>query len=82
TEALQIAVALTDSSYNNFAADFGAGAMGITESAQKIQLESLETKMARLSLPIPDYVTARLSCLRRYSSWSRHGTPTRWLTAP
>jgi TP901 family phage tail tape measure protein len=48
TEALQIAVALTNNPYDQFASDFASGALGITESARAIQLESLESKMARL----------------------------------
>jgi TP901 family phage tail tape measure protein len=49
SEALQAAVALTDAGYAQFAADFSGGMDDITASAQGVQLESLEMKMARLS---------------------------------
>jgi TP901 family phage tail tape measure protein len=48
TEALQIAVALTQEGYNEFASTFADGMVGITSAAQSVQLESLEAKMARL----------------------------------
>jgi TP901 family phage tail tape measure protein len=50
TEALQAAVALTATDYVGFATSFGEGIAGTTDSARSIQLESLESKMARLEV--------------------------------
>jgi TP901 family phage tail tape measure protein len=48
SEALQAAIALTADDYGAFATTFGSTMSGVTESARSIQLESFESKTARL----------------------------------
>ena len=48
TEALQGATTLTDEAFASFSATFASGLDGITKSAQAVQLEAYEAKMARL----------------------------------
>ena len=48
TEALDAAMYLTRADYVQFATTFGSTMTGVTQGAQNVQLESLESKMARL----------------------------------
>jgi TP901 family phage tail tape measure protein len=48
TEALTAAIYLTKNNYDAFVSSFAEGAVGITDDARQIQLESFESKMARL----------------------------------
>lgn len=49
TEALQGAIALTNSTFTDFSKTYMEGLNGITKASQKTQLESYEAKIARLN---------------------------------
>jgi len=47
-DAANVALALTEDAYVDFATSFGEGMAGVSEAARGVQLESIEMKMARL----------------------------------